>query len=107
MDAAAATEQVIKRARGRRDSQGQEGVIKLKPAEDSIQELVDLYVKAGEASDKLNDAIKAVAEKSELLASVVRKFVTARAGEKFEEEKRKCEQLGLLFDEIGLLGGSK
>ena len=85
---------------GRVDSEGQEAVIKMGPVRDSIMELVNLYTEAGEAGDRLNDAIKATAEKSGLLAAVVRKFVVARAGEKYAEEARKVEQLSLIF-EIG------
>ena len=101
MDAATQTEEVISKAKSRKDADKQEAVITMKPVKDKIDDLIALYVKAGKASDKLNDAIKAVAEKAGLLASVVRKFVTARAGEKFQEEARKVEQLSLIFEEIG------
>ena len=57
--------------------------------------------KAEEAAEDFASAVKATAEASGLLASVVRRFVTARAGENFEEKARECEQLSLLFDEIG------
>lgn len=101
MDAATATDNAISKAKGRKDGMGQEAVIKMAPVKENIDNLIELFTKAGEASEKLNDAIKATAEKSGLLAGVVRKFVTARAGEKFEEEKRKVEQLSLIFDEVG------
>ena len=80
---------------------GQEAVIKMAPVKENIDNLIELFTKAGEASEKLNDAIKAMAEKSGMLAVVVRKLVTARAGEKFDDEKRKVEQLSLIFDEVG------
>jgi len=35
------------------------------------------------------------------LASTVRRFVTARAGEDFEGAARKVEQLALVFEEVG------
>jgi len=110
MDAATATEDAIgkaKGARGRKDKQGQEVVIKMKELEDRIVDLVDLYNKAGQASDKLNDAVKGAAEKCGLQASIVKKFVVARAGENFQEKRRDAEQLLLCFEEIGLLGGEK
>lgn len=90
-----------KAVRGRKDSEKQEQVIKLSAVKDKISDLITLYNKAGDANDKLNDAIKATAEKAGLLSSVVRKFVVARAGDRFEEEARKVEQLNLVFDEIG------
>ncbi|MDA8260241.1 MAG: hypothetical protein M0Z99_32185 [Betaproteobacteria bacterium] len=108
MDAQTGSEtQVKKGERGRKDAEKQEAVIKMKEVKDRIEDLVKLYNAAGDANDKLNDAIKATAEKAGLLSSVVRKFVVARAGENFEEAKRNVEQLSLCFDEVGLLGGSK
>ena len=86
---------------GRIDGDGQEAVIKMGPVKDNIMELVNLYVEAGDANAKFNDAIKATAEKSGLLSSVVRKFVVARAGENFGETARKVEQLSLIFSEVG------
>ena len=106
-NAAATADKAISKAKGRKDETGQEGVIKLKPVEDSIEDLMELKTKADLADVAFNDAVKAVAEKSQLLASVVRKFVNARMGEKFQDEKRKCEQLMLCFDEIGLVKGAK
>lgn len=83
---------------GRKDSQGQEAVIKLDQVKDKIDYLVGLYKTSSDASASLNDGIKAIAEKSGLLASVVRKYVVAKAGDKFEEKAREVEQLSLLFD---------
>ena len=101
MDAATEVINKAKGARGRKDAEGQEAVPQTKPVKDRINDLIALKVKADEAADKFNDAIKAVAEKAGLLASVVRKFVNARAGEKYEEESRKVEQLSLIFEVIG------
>jgi len=104
-----AVDAVIEKAkgtRGRKDA-GQEAVIKMKPVEDRIADLVQLHMRAVEAKDKLNDAIKAVAEQSGLLAASVSKFVAARAGDKFEEAKTKATQLALIFDEIGEVKGSR
>lgn len=83
---------------GRKDSDGQEAVIKLDKVKEKIDHLIKLHKTAADASDALNDGIKAVAEKSGLLASVVRKYVVAKAGDKFEEKAREVEQLSLLFD---------
>ncbi len=90
-----------KSARGRKDADKQEAVIKTKIVKDRVEELVNLKRAADEAGVQFNDAIKAAAEKSGLLAATVRKFVVARAGENFEEEARKVEQLSLIFEEIG------
>lgn len=68
---------------------------------EGIEDLIQLKVVADDASKEFADAIKATAEKSGVLASALRRFVIARAGEKFADRKRECEQLSLLFDEIG------
>lgn len=88
-------------ARGRKDADKQEQVIKTKIVKDRITELVQLKNNADSAANDFNDAVKKAAEDSGLLAATVRKFVVARAGEKFAEELRKCEQLNLLFEEVG------
>lgn len=90
-----------KRTRGRKDADRQEKVIEVEAVKDRVEELIRLYKASGDAQEAFNDGIKKAAEDSGLLAATVRKFVVARAGEKFEEEKRKCEQLSLLFEEIG------
>jgi hypothetical protein len=93
-----------KGARGRKDVDKEDGAtIKLKPLKDALRELGELALKAKEANAKVKDAIKAVAEKSGLLSSVVRRLVKALSGDsdQFEDEKRKVEQLGIVFEEIG------
>ena len=80
---------------------GQEESIRLGPIKDSIDELVTLYTEAQESKARCSDGIKAAAEKAGLMAGVVRKFVKARAGDKFEDAKRTVEQLSLVFEQIG------
>jgi hypothetical protein len=86
---------------GRVDHDGQEASIKLDAIREGVDNLVSLYRAAEEAGTDLSEAIKAVAEKSGLLATVVRKFIAAKAGEQYEERKRQCEQLSLVFEEVG------
>ena len=95
MDAATETGKAVK---GRKD-QGQEAVIKPDVLDAKLKELVHLHNKKTEASDAFNDAVKRVAEKSGLLASVVAKVVAASATDKFEDEKKKAQQLSLAFEE--------
>jgi hypothetical protein len=87
--------------RGRRDRAGQENAIELEPIRERIEGLVALYGASCTAADEFNETVKAAAENAGLLAAVVRKFVIARAGERFAEESRKVEQLSLLFTEVG------
>mgnify|MGYP001563945639 CR=1 FL=1 len=105
MDASVQTELAISKASGRKQKDGTEDVIKVKPLKDAIDDLIVLHAKAMTARGKLNDAVKVVAEKSGLLSSVVRKLVNARAGENWEEESRKVVQLGIVFEEVGAISG--
>lgn len=90
---------------GRTDRSGQEAVIELGRVKENIQTLVDLYKLHEESGKDLNEGIKATAEKSGLLASTIRKFVVARAGERFAEKAREVEQLALVFEEVGEKAG--
>lgn len=88
-------------AQGRKNKEGQEVPINFEPVQNRIDELVRLKSKADDASEALSDAIKKTAEDSGLLATVLRRFVNARAGERFVEKKREVSQLSLVFDEVG------
>jgi thiamine monophosphate kinase len=87
-------------ARGRQDRSGQEKVIDKTHLVEKLPHLVKLYTASKDASTDLSDGIKKVAEKSGLLASVVRKLVVAKASENFDEKKKEAEQLALMFDEV-------
>lgn len=92
---------------GRKDKEGQEAVIKLAELRDRIDDLVLLHGRAKDARTVYGDAVKAAAEKSGLLASVVRKFVAARASEDFAEHSRKAEQLALVFEKVGEISNGR
>lgn len=85
---------------GRKESQGQEKVIEMDALRQSLPELIQLYGSAQEAKAKLSDAVKAVAEKSGLLSSTVKRVVKAKANQTWEEAKRNAQQLSLVFEEI-------
>lgn len=89
-----------KKARGRKTKDKQEAVIKPDVLRERMGELVKLKKAADSAAVELNDAIKAAAEKSGLLATVVRKAVVASAGEDFEAKHREVEQLQLAFEAV-------
>ena len=96
-------ELAISRARGRKDKDKDDGAaIKLKPLKYSLREFGELAIKRAEANTKFKEAIKAVSEKSNLNASTVRRLVKALGGDSddFADEKRRVEQLGIVFDEI-------
>ena len=97
----AATEEVIAKAKGRKDASGQEAIIKMKVAGDARKHLVKLLIAKQEAAEDYSAAIKAKAEAAGIQASVLGKYISAIAGEKYEEKKRDAEQLALCFDELG------
>lgn len=88
-------------AKGRMDADKQPAVKKAEVIAERIDELVRLHKAAGEAAEDAKSAITKAAEDSGYLASAVRKIVTARAGEKFEEKHREVEQQLELFEEVG------
>jgi len=90
-----------KQPRARKNRDKQEAVADADVLKKRIGELVHLYKEHQEADQVLNDAIKAAAEASGILASVVRKFVVARAGENFQEKAREVEQLQFVFQSVG------
>jgi hypothetical protein len=94
-----------KGARGRKDK-GQEAVIKLEALSVTVEELITLKKAAETAATAYADGIKATAEKAGLLAKVVRSFVDARAGDKYDDKKTEVDQLALCFDEVGLNTGT-
>lgn len=85
----------------RKNTEGQEEVIRLEALTKRIDHLITLKRKVETATADYSDAIKAVSEESGLQAKTVRSFVAARAGERFEERRRDVAQLALVFDEIG------
>ncbi len=90
-----------KKPRGRKNADKQEAIIDNSIIKARIEEMVKLKKASDTASDEFSEAIKFVAESAGLNASAVRKFVLARAGEHFEDKKKECEQLSLLFEEVG------
>ncbi len=96
-----------KAARCRKDKDKDDGAtITLEPLKKKLRDLGFLAAKLAEAKEKLNDAVKAVAEKSGLNASTVRRLVRAHSGDSthFDDERRKVEQLGIVFAEIDFEG---
>lgn len=105
MDAAVATEEVIIKARGRKDAYGQEAVTRPEIIEERIDELVQGYTAAKEAAEQSSEAIKKAAEDSGYNTKAVRALVLARASDSVQERRRDAEQQLELFNEVGALGG--
>jgi len=88
------------KARGRQDRAGQEKVIRMQELTERLPHLVSLHNTAKDAAEDFSSAVKSIAEKSGLLSSVVRRIVTAKAGDNFDEKKKEAQQLSLAFDEL-------
>jgi hypothetical protein len=86
--------------RGRKDSDGTEAVIKLAPLRKALADLLNLKGKVDTATGQFNDSVKAIAERTGLMSSVVKKLVKAKAGDDYAEAHRKVEQAALVFDEF-------
>ena len=91
----------VTRIRGRKNKDKLETVIKKDVIEERIDTLCELQKKAALAAEDFNAAVKKAAEDSGLNAGAVKKFVLARVGDSFEDKKRDCQQLCLLFEEVG------
>ena len=90
------------RGRKAKTSDHQEAIIRLEELNPlAIETLIADLKAAEEKSAIFNEGIKAFAEKCGLQSSVLRKFITARAGKNFNDKKRDALQLSLLFEEIG------
>lgn len=92
---------VINRARGRKDNSGQEGIINTTPLKKSLKELEDAYQKFINAKDALSGIVKSVAEKTNLQSGTIRKLLKARNSDKVEDTIRSAEQVQLVLEEFG------
>lgn len=86
--------------RGRMDAEKQPAVKKPQIIAESADEGAELYAKAKKATEKFADFVNERAEAAGYLAGPVRKIYIAKAGEKLEEEHRKCEQQLELFKAV-------
>ena len=66
-----------------------------------IANLEQLHIKARDAAKATTEAIKAVAAASGYSAATIKRLVTARVGDKFDDMVRDSEQQLELFSEVG------
>jgi len=83
---------------GRQDNEGQEQVIELGVIHEREDELIALKVAQVEAAENYSEGIKKAAEDSGLNAGAVKKYIEAKAGDKFDATKKKVTQLALIFE---------
>lgn len=92
-------------ARGRKDSSGDEQVLKAQPIKESLAELMIAFKKSEDARIAYNDLRKKVAERSNASASDLNKLLKASARGNFEDVERHVQATADLFDLIGEVPG--
>lgn len=79
---------------------GVQPIVKMRELGSRIEELEMLLLRLQDAKTIYNNAVNSAAEKSGVHASVINKFIRARAGDRLREERTKAEQLQLCFEEL-------
>jgi len=77
------------------------GVVRLETVKVRIDHLVQLKRSATDAATEYAEAVAKTAEDSGCRPGVVKRFVSARLSEKFNDRKEEAQQLSLLFEEVG------
>ena len=92
-------------AAGRKDSSGQESVIKMESLITRLPDLIAQHNALEEVKKDFSEAIRIVAEATGLHADTVKKVVRSKAGENFYEIHGKVRQMALAFEEIEQCAG--
>ena len=101
MESASQSPLPVDQARGKKDPDGTVRPVKLKPLKDNITDLCALKEKHAEATARLAEKVKSVAEQTNLLPSVVRKLINARVSDHYERHEKQVEQLQIVFADVG------
>lgn len=91
--------------RGRKNSAGDEEVLKAQPIKDALSELMIAYKSHEAAKVAYNELRKKVAERANCNAADLGRLLRASATGKFEDTKRHIEQQSELFELIGEVPG--
>ena len=67
------------------------------------RQLIELAMKAGEASTAYADAVKAVAEKAGVKPAVLKKAIATVMADKADEKKKEANDLLALIDQVGAI----
>lgn len=87
--------------KGRKNSDGTEETIKLKPIKDAVSDAMKLYVKMDDAKVAFNDCVKGISERSNANASTIKKLISSSYKGKFEDTRRMVEQQQVIFESVG------
>lgn len=108
MDAATGTLPGTDRKPGRRDKDGTEETIKLKPIKDRMAEQMKLMRRADDAKTKMNEGFKSLAEASGTNVTNLKRLFRASFNGNFADARRDIDQQQVLFEQIGEIpGGAK
>jgi len=107
VDASRAGAPYKRQTRGRKDKESGPAVIKLETLSVRAQNLMDLRIKSQQANKAYQEAVTAVAEASGLNASTVQRYIRARCGSSFREERDRASQMAFVFENLGELGEYK
>lgn len=91
--------------RGRKDSTGDEQVLKVGPIKEALSELATLAKKSQLAAQAYNDARKKVAERSNCNSAQLNKLIKASLAGRFEDANRLVQQTAELFEAVGEVQG--
>lgn len=86
---------------GRKDKEGGEETIKIKPIKDAAKDVLKLMRKADAARGQVSDAIKALAERSGTNASNLKRLFKASLKGNFADVRRDVDQQSVLFEQVG------
>lgn len=104
VDARKAGAPYSRQTKGRKDKDGGPAVIKMETFATRVQNLMDLKIAATQATKAYQEAASAVAEASGLNAGTVNRYVRARIGKNFREERDRASQMAFVFESLGELG---
>jgi hypothetical protein len=93
--------------RGRKDSTGDEQVLKAKPIKDALGELMASFQKFEDARSAYNELRKQVAERANASAADLNRLLKASARGNFEDVQRKVQGTADLFELIGEVPSSE
>lgn len=90
---------------GRQDRDGTSEVIKIADIKQGSAEVMKLYRKAETAKTSLNEALKALAERSGTNTGNLKKLFKASYKGNFAEARRDLDQQTVLFEQVGEIAG--
>lgn len=94
-------------ARGRKDRDGTEETIKIKPIKDASKEVMKLLRRAETAKTECDDAFKLLAERSGTNVSNLKKLFKASLKGNYADVRRDIDQQSVIFEQVGEISSGK